>query len=229
VKSDTVKSNTVKSNTVQLEIIQHVAGVRVAVFQVDGLSIWAPTTDFDDWVVEQCERASESLKIDPSYEQRHEGVRGMLRRGGYKPSGRNKPAQEYLARCLDEGKFPRINPAVDCLNAISVRIGIPISMLDRDAFKDRLQIRLGRPQESYVFNASGQTLELENLVVVCGGDDGEKPLGSPVKDSMAGKIHETVSRIVCILYAPSECVEESALQGWAEELRSAIKRFAVAP
>lgn len=213
----------------QLEVTQHVDAVRAVVFQVDGLSIWNPTSEFDAWVTQECERAAESLKTDPSYEIRREGVRSMLRRGGYKPSGRNKPAQEYLARCLDEGKFPRINPAVDCLNAISVRIGIPISMLDRDAFANRLNIRLGHPQESYVFNPSGQTLELENLVVVCGGEDGEKPLGSPVKDSMAGKIHETVSRIVCILYAPSECVSQDTLQGWAEELRAAIQRFAVAP
>jgi hypothetical protein len=48
-----------------------------------------------------------------------------------------------------------------------------------------------------------------------------------VKDSMAGKIHETVSRIVCILYAPRDGVTEDTLQGWAQELRANIERFAV--
>ncbi|MEY2612744.1 MAG: hypothetical protein RL069_1556 [Planctomycetota bacterium] len=204
-----------------IEVINQVDAVRVAVFEVEGLSVWSPTEEFDAWIAQQLsspQSAHESLR---------EGVRSMLRVGGYKPSGRNKPAQEYLARCLEEGKFPRINPAVDCLNALSVRVGIPISMLDRDAFSQRLVIRLGNPAESYVFNASGQSLELENLVVVCGGENGEKPLGSPVKDSMAGKIHETVSRIVCILYAPRDGVTEDTLQGWAQELRANIERFAV--
>ena len=221
-----------------IEVINQVDAVRVAVFEVEGLSVWKPTAEFDAWIAQQCAWAADRSSSVPTngqpgsslqsaHEVLREGVRSMLRLGGYKPSGRNKPAQEYLARCLEEGKFPRINPAVDCLNALSVRVGIPISMLDRDAFSHRLVIRLGNPSESYVFNASGQSLELENLVVVCGGEDEEKPLGSPVKDSMAGKIHETVSRIVCILYAPRDGVTDDALQGWAQELRANIERFAV--
>jgi DNA/RNA-binding domain of Phe-tRNA-synthetase-like protein len=221
-----------------IEVINQVDAVRVAVFEVEGLSVWKPTAEFDAWIAQQCVWAADRSSSEPTngqpgsslqsaHEVLREGVRSMLRLGGYKPSGRNKPAQEYLARCLEEGKFPRINPAVDCLNALSVRVGIPISMLDRDAFSQRLVIRLGNPSESYIFNASGQSLELENLVVVCGGENGEKPLGSPVKDSMAGKIHETVSRIVCILYAPRDGVTDDALQGWAQELRANIERFAV--
>ena len=221
-----------------IEVINQVDAVRVAVFEVEGLSVWKPTAEFDAWIAQQCAWAADRSSNEPTngqpgsslqsaHEVLREGVRSMLRLGGYKPSGRNKPAQEYLARCLEEGKFPRINPAVDCLNALSVRVGIPISMLDRDAFSQRLVIRLGNPSESYVFNASGQSLELEHLVVVCGGENGEKPLGSPVKDSMAGKIHETVSRIVCILYAPRDGVTDDALQGWAQELRANIERFAV--
>ena len=221
-----------------IEVINQVDAVRVAVFEVEGLSVWKPTAEFDAWIAQQCAWAADRSSNEPTngqpisspqsaHEVLREGVRSMLRLGGYKPSGRNKPAQEYLARCLEEGKFPRINPAVDCLNALSVRVGIPISMLDRDAFSHRLVIRLGNPSESYVFNTSGQSLELENLVVVCGGENGEKPLGSPVKDSMAGKIHETVSRIVCILYAPRDGVTDDALQGWAQELRANIERFAV--
>ncbi len=221
-----------------IEVINQVEAVRVAVFEVEGLSVWKPTAEFDAWIAQQCAWAADRSSNEPTngqpgsslqsaHEVLREGVRSMLRLGGYKPSGRNKPAQEYLARCLEEGKFPRINPAVDCLNALSVRVGIPISMLDRDAFSHRLVIRLGNPSESYVFNTSGQSLELENLVVVCGGGNEEKPLGSPVKDSMAGKIHETVSRIVCILYAPRDGVTDDALQGWAQELRANIERFAV--
>jgi DNA/RNA-binding domain of Phe-tRNA-synthetase-like protein len=102
-------------------------------------------------------------------------------------------------------------------------------MLDRQAFGDRMQIRLGKPGESYVFNSVGQELEIENLIVVCGGVNEEKPLGSPVKDSMAGKIDKTVSKIVCILYAPQDSVSENLLEHWAETLRQSIERFAILP
>src|SRR5258708_4111988 len=40
-------------------------------------------------------------------------VRQLLRQGGFKPAGRSKPASEYLHATLIEGRFPRINAAVD--------------------------------------------------------------------------------------------------------------------
>ncbi|MFZ4469770.1 MAG: phenylalanine--tRNA ligase beta subunit-related protein [Pirellula sp.] len=197
----------------------------VAVFEIDGLSHQSSTLQFEQWVELQCQEALRE-KATQEWEARREAVRALLRKGGFKPSGRSKPAQEYLARCLDESKFPRVHPAVDCLNAISVRSGIPISMLDRAAFSDRMLIRLGKPGESYVFNSVGQELDLENLIVVCGGSDEQKPLGTPVKDSMAGKIDETVSRIVCILYAPQESVSALWLEQWALMLQTSIQQFA---
>ena len=211
-----------------LKIVNELDYLRLAVFEVDGLSVWSPSPELDLWVESQLQAAAQLLPTQ-EWEARREGVRALLRTGGYKASGRNKPAHEYLARCLGESKFPRIHPAVDCLNALSVRIGLPISMLDRSRFEECLHVRLGKAQERYVFNSVGQELELENLIVVCGGTLGEIPLGSPVKDSMAGKIQETISRIVCILYAPQNGVSESQLQAWSEELRESILRFAVTP
>src|SRR5687768_18064882 len=43
-------------------------------------------------------------------------VRDLLRHGGYKPTGRGKPASEYLIRAVAEGALTSINPAVDCCN-----------------------------------------------------------------------------------------------------------------
>ena len=199
--------------------------LQVAVFEVDRLDHQPSTPEFDAWVDQQCQLAI-TEKSTPQWEARREAVRALLRKGGYKPSGRSKPAQEYLAKCLDESKFPRVHPAVDCLNVVSARAGVPISMLDRDAFKERLAIRLGKPNERYIFNSVGQELELENLIVVCGGENEEKPLGSPVKDSMAGKIDKTVSKIVCILYAPKDSMVNELLEQWARTLQDSIQRFA---
>src|SRR3712207_7695492 len=45
----------------------------------------------------------------------------LLRNGGFRPSGRNKPASEYLAQAAREGRFPRINNLVDVNNLVSLR------------------------------------------------------------------------------------------------------------
>jgi hypothetical protein len=43
---------------------------------------------------------------------------------------------------------------------------------------------------------------------------------------MAGKIDKTVSRIVCILYAPQESVGALWLEQWALMLQTSIQQFA---
>src|SRR6266550_2411654 len=55
-------------------------------------------------------------------------VRDMLRHGGYKPTGRGKPASEYLVRAASDGALSPINAAVDACNAVSLHSGLPISV-----------------------------------------------------------------------------------------------------
>src|SRR5512143_2143668 len=47
-------------------------------------------------------------------------IRELLRHGGYKPTGRGKPASEYLVRAAAEGKLVPINAAVDLGNVVSL-------------------------------------------------------------------------------------------------------------
>src|SRR5688572_10209828 len=54
-------------------------------------------------------------------------IRDMLRFGKYKPTGRGKPASEYLLRAAVEDKFPWINNLVDINNWISLKSMLPIS------------------------------------------------------------------------------------------------------
>jgi DNA/RNA-binding domain of Phe-tRNA-synthetase-like protein len=134
-----------------------------------------------------------------------EGIRGLLRRGGFKPAGRNKPASEYLAQAAREGRFPRINGPVDVNNLVSLETGIPISLLDLDAFstggESKLVLRYGLPGESYVFNSGGQEIDLAGLLCAC--SEGEA-LGNACKDSMRGKLKEATTRVVAVLYGSSE-------------------------
>src|SRR5262245_53355612 len=41
-----------------------------------------------------------------------EAVRALLRKGGFKPTGRSKPASEYLLRAVGDGSLSSINLAV---------------------------------------------------------------------------------------------------------------------
>jgi len=153
-----------------------------------------------------------------------EAVRGMLRRGGFRPSGRNKPASEYLAQAAREGRFPRINNLVDVNNLVSLESGLPISMLDVDAVGESAEIRYGREGEKYVFNAAGQEIDLAGLVCVCraGGGAGV-PLGNPVKDSMAGKIKEGTGGVVGVIYGSSKAIDAGAMAALVEEFSRLLR------
>lgn len=131
-------------------------------------------------------------------------VRGMLRHGKYKPTGRGKPASEYLDRAAVEDRFPHINNLVDINNLISLRALLPISLIDLGrAGRDRFVVRRGRAGESYVFNSAGQIIELTDLLLVARLPEDEA-CANPVKDSMATKLDDAARDVLAVLYAPAE-------------------------
>ena len=155
-----------------------------------------------------------------------EGVRQMLRNGGFRPSGRNKPASEYLAQAAREGRFPRINNLVDINNLVSLESGLPISMLDLEAVGEAVELRYGREGEKYVFNVAGQEIELDGLVCVCRvEEDSSVPLGNPVKDSMVGKLKETTSGVIGVVYGATTVVNEAVMRGVLERFAALLRDF----
>ena len=83
-------------------------------------------------------------------------VRDLLRHGGFKPSGRSKPASEYLVKAAERGVMGSINPAVDCCNVASLWSGLPISVVDVDKGEGPWRVGLAASDTVYVFNPSGQ-------------------------------------------------------------------------
>src|SRR5262249_18631186 len=86
-----------------------------------------------------------------------EAVRALLRHGGFKPTGRSKPASEYLIKAVREQMLSSINLAVDACNAVSLHSGLPISVVELDRAAAPFRIGLAAAGASYAFNASGQT------------------------------------------------------------------------
>jgi len=123
-------------------------------------------------------------------------VREMLRIGGFKPTGRNRPAHEFLARA--SGGVPSISNLVDANNAVSLTYRLPASVIEGKVLAGALMIREGCPGERYVFNRSGQELDLEGLLVVCSASG--VPVASPVKDALTAHVTEGTAQIAFCAY-----------------------------
>ena len=111
-------------------------------------------------------------------------VRDLLRHGGYRPTGRGKPASEYLIRAAGEGALGSINLAVDACNAASLASHLPISVVDLDRAVPPLRVGLAAEGERYVFNTAGQEIDLKGLLCLF---DAEGPCANAVKDSQRTK------------------------------------------
>ena len=124
-------------------------------------------------------------------------VRDMLRHCGYKPTGRGKPASEYLKKIATESALGSINRAVDVCNVVSLHSGFPISVVDMDRAREPYSIQAPSSALAYVFNASGQSIDVEGLLCLC---DAEGPCANAVKDSQRTKTHEGTLRTLSVLW-----------------------------
>lgn len=136
-------------------------------------------------------------------------VRDLLRHGGYKPTGRGKPASEYLLGLAAQGPLPSINLVVDVCNAVSLRSGLPISVVDLDRARPPFSIAIAPEGTSYVFNAAGQTIDVGGLVCLF---DAEGPCANAVKDAQRTKTHAGTRRTLSVVWGTR------ALEGRAEEV-----------
>ncbi len=201
-------------------------------------------------------RAEARVRADPSAfpEQVRAALRDVLRVGGYKPTGRGKPASELLlAMALGEG-LPHIGNLVDINNLVSLESAHPISIFDADLLGDDITLRFGRPGERYVFNASGHSMELAGLPVICRqpvgradvhsalaprphaagereSDDASRartegePVGNAVRDSMSCKVHARTERALAIVYGSSRLPQERLLHA-CERLSALLRAHA---
>ena len=127
-------------------------------------------------------------------------VRDLLRHGGYKPTGRGKPASEYLVRAVSEGALNSINAAVDACNVVSLHSGLPISVVDLSLAKAPFRVALAPEGASYVFNQGGQTIDLAGLLCLF---DADGPCANAVKDSQRTKTTPQTTKTLSILWGTS--------------------------
>jgi DNA/RNA-binding domain of Phe-tRNA-synthetase-like protein len=147
-------------------------------------------------------------------------IRDLLRHGGFKPTGRSKPASEYLVRAAAEGQLSPINPAVDVGNVVALHSGIPVSVVDVGRLVPPLAVRLAPKGSRFVFNASGQEIDVGHLVCL---EDGSGPCANPVKDAQRTKTDAETTQTLTVLWgstALGDGVDEAV--GWAWELLARV-------
>lgn len=124
-------------------------------------------------------------------------VRKLLRHGGYKPTGRGKPASEYLVRAATDGNLGSINLAVDVCNAVSLHSGLPISVVDLDLAEEPFRLAIAESGTRYVFNASEQEIDVSGLLCL---EDANGPCANGVKDSQRTKTRPETLRTLSIVW-----------------------------
>ncbi len=143
-------------------------------------------------------------------------VRDLLRHGGFKPTGRSKPASEYLIRAASDSSLSAINVAVDACNAVSLHSGLPISVVDLDLARQPFGVGIAPPGTSYVFNQSGQVMDLGGLLCL---NDADGPCANAVKDSQRTKTNPNTRRTLSLIWGTTKLPGRAAeTESWYHEL-----------
>ena len=124
-------------------------------------------------------------------------VRDVLRAHGYKPTGRGKPASEYLLRAAVEPGLSSINLAVDACNAASLHGGLPISVVDLDRATPPLRVAVAPAGVEYVFNATGQVIDVAGLPCLF---DATGACANAVKDAQRTKTDGTTRATLSLVW-----------------------------
>ncbi len=164
----------------------------------------------------------ELLRLEaPAPVQRQDGVRtavrDLLRRHGYRPTGRGKPSAEYLLAAVGDGRLGSINAAVDVGNVVSLHSGLPISIVDLDLCRAPLRVDVPAQGSSYVFNRGGQEIDVGGLLCLF---DADGPCANAVKDAQRTKTTGVTRRVLAIVWgalAPDATPAERAAR-WLREL-----------
>jgi DNA/RNA-binding domain of Phe-tRNA-synthetase-like protein len=151
-----------------------------------------------------------------SHDEVKTAVRATLRHGGFKPAGRSKPASEYLQQAAQAGSLQSINVAVDICNAVSLHSGLPISVIDLDKARPPLRVGVAPSGSSYVFNASGQTIDLDGLLCLI---DADGPCANAVKDAQRTKTDLNTRRTLTLIWGTTALPGRTARAAtWYEAL-----------
>lgn len=138
----------------------------------------------------------------------------LLKNGQYNSTNFYKPKTEELLSAAKLGDFDRVNTVTDTCNFISLKYMVPISVWDLDQAETSQYIfRLGKENESYLFNGSDQSVHLKNVVAGFKvARYSETPIICPIKDSKRTKVTTSTRNIAAAVYFPLQAGTKSFLR-----------------
>jgi DNA/RNA-binding domain of Phe-tRNA-synthetase-like protein len=145
------------------------------------------------------------------------------RRFGTNPR-RSRPSLDALSRRLRrDGKLPRINPAVDAYNLVSITRGTPAGAFDMDKLAERVTIRFTEPDDS--FTPLGEPEEAEQpkqgeVVYAQGSQVLTRSWNH--RDSDQTKVTETSRNVVFILERISQAAVSDRQMADAQEMLAGL-------
>jgi DNA/RNA-binding domain of Phe-tRNA-synthetase-like protein len=105
---------------------------------------------------------------------------------------------------------------VDACNAASLHSGLPISVIDLDRAKEPFRVGLAPEGATYVFNASGQVIDVTGLLCLF---DADGPCANAVKDSQRTKTGPATTRTLSVIWGASALEGRTAATlRWYREL-----------
>src|SRR5207237_7331178 len=109
-----------------------------------------------------------------------------------------------------------INMAVDACNVVSFHSGLPISVVDLDRARPPFRVAIAPAGCSYVFNASGQSIDVAGLLCLF---DAEGPCANAVKDAQRTKTEPDTRRTLSLIWGTVDLPGRAAqTESWYRSL-----------
>ncbi len=135
-----------------------------------------------------------------------EPARKLYRTFGQDPT-KFRPSSEALHRRLSKGKpFPKIHPAVDAINLLSLINSIPYGLYDFGKIKGNIRVRIGKQGEGYR-GIGRDWINLEGRILL---QDDRGPFGNPTGDSLRTSVDENSEIFLYVIFAPAGYPSEEA-------------------
>lgn len=162
--------------------------------------------------------AGRDLSADPVVQ----AVRKLFRQAGTDPT-RYRPSFEALARRMLKGEaFPRIHPAVDLANCLSLRWHVPCCVADRDHVVPPVRMRVGIPGEALESLRGPFPLEGKPLL-----EDSLGVYSTPITDSRRASVGPGAKSATFVAYFPEGGYDAGRAEATMRELLDRVPQITI--
>jgi len=146
-------------------------------------------------------------------------ARELYRAFGIDPTKTRPSSESLLRRVLKGQPLPRINSAVDLCNVLSLGFLLPIGLYDAREIDGPVELRAGRPGESYP-GIRKEQVHLAGRPVLA---DRRGAFGNPTSDSLRTAVAEFTTALWMVIFGP-QSLPGSTMEVHVLAAREAIER-----